>query len=236
MSFLDKWFQPKADVGRRQFLRGLITAPPGAVAAVAAIDLKFVPELKDAAREELYKLDAMVEGDLGLSGGKIIVGAPRHIFDPNVRVWRSVANEAGAWADYVAAKTGVSHDSALRITTKLARLLDDDLRTAGITKDQPIDITLPVVTRQWKDWNGKPQCEVGMGVHKETLFDGTEQIQVAFKDKAPRIVDERGRGIRDLSHIPRPKVTNEYAIQKIEYASLGPQQPIPVFDFDGREV
>jgi hypothetical protein len=32
-----------------------------------------------------------------------------------------------------------------------------------------------------------------MGVHKGMLFDGTEQIQVAFMDKAPRLVDAGGR-------------------------------------------
>lgn len=180
-------------VGRRAFLRGVLAAAPAAVAAAAAIDLAFVPELQAAVRDELKKIDEMVEGDLGLTQGRIMVAAPKQIFDPNVRVWRSVAAEAGAWADYVSKATGVRRPLVLAATTRLAQLVDFDLRDNQIAADSKIDVTLPKIVRTWTDIWGEKRCEIGLGLHKETLFDGTEQFTVKFKDVAPRLVDAKGK-------------------------------------------
>lgn len=177
---------------RRKFLRQLATAAPAAVAAAAAIDLKFIPELQAAAADELFKLDQMVEGDIGLAEGKIFVSAPQHVFD-TARVWRSVANEAGAWADYLSGQTGVTRDSLLVACTRLARAVDMDLRHAQIDSEAKIDVQLPHVTRAWTNHRGEKQCEIGLGLHKEKLFDGTEQFQVKFKQEAPRVVDAQGK-------------------------------------------
>ena len=180
-------------LGRRKFLQGLLAAAPAAVAAAAAIDLSFVPEVQAAARDALRKLDEMVDGDLGLQSGRIMVAAPKTIFDPSARVWRSVANEAGAWADYVTAKTGVARPIALTACMRLARLVDDDLRTAQVTTESKIDVRLPEITRTWTTHRGEKQCEIGLGVHKDTLFDGTEQMSVKFKGVAPRLLDSNGK-------------------------------------------
>lgn len=180
-------------IGRRAFLRGVLAAAPAAVAASAAIDLAFVPEVQAAVREELFKLDQMTEGDLGMQSGRIMVAVPKQIFDPNARVWRSVAAEAGAWADYVSGKTGVTRVHALTACTRLARLVDDDLRLAKVTSDAKIDVRLPEITRTWTNRWGEKQCEIGLGVHKDTLFDGTEQMSVKFKGVAPKLLDANGK-------------------------------------------
>jgi hypothetical protein len=175
------------------FLNTVLAAAPAAVAASAAIDLAFVGEVKAAARDELFRLDEMVEGDLGLANGRIMVAAPKQIFDPNVRVWRSVAAEAGAWADYISTKTGVKRDKCLTVCTRLARLVDVDLRAAEITSETKIDVSLPHVTRTWSDRWGEKHCEVGLGVHKNKLFDGSEQWGVHFKGVKPALVDVNGK-------------------------------------------
>lgn len=183
-------------VGRRAFLRGVLAAAPAAVAAAAAIDLKFIPELQSAVREELFKLDQMVEGDLGLPQGRVLVAAPKTIFDPSARVWRSVAAEAGAWADYVSGKTGVRRAKVLAACTCLARLIDNDLRDAQVVSDVKIDVRLPEVVRTWTNSWGEEQCEIGLGLHNETLFDGTQQFQVKFKSVMPTLVGSDGRALR----------------------------------------
>lgn len=194
MGFFNKFFGAHADlIGRRSFLRNLVTAAPAAVAAAAAIDLKFVPELQAAVGEELAKLDEMVEGDLGLQGTRILVPAPKEIFDPNVRVWRSVAREAGAWADYVSQRTGVAREDALAVCTRLAHLVDADLRAARLGTETKIDVHLPVITRQWVDRSGKTQCEIGLGLHQQKLIDGTDQWQVTFREPAKPLVNSHGQ-------------------------------------------
>lgn len=218
---------------RRKFLRTIATAAPVAVAAAAAIDLKFVPELKAAAAEQLRKLDEMVEGDLGMTDGKIIVGAPREIFDPALRVWRSVADEAGAWADYVSAQTGVERSLALTQCTRLARLIDTDLRMAQVTKDTKIDVRLPHVVRTWTNSLGQKHCEIGLGLHTEKLFDGTEQRVVKFDNQSPKLVDASGRifkrAPRASKSWSRPVVEKIGSTEVYTYSSLGPQDPPPVF-------
>jgi len=196
-------------LGRRKFLQGLLTAAPAAVAAAAAIDLSFVPEVQAAARDALRKLDEMVEGDLGLQQGRILVAAPKTIFDPSARVWRSVANEAGAWADYVTGKTGVSRGIALAACTRLARLVDDDLRAANVLTDTKIDLRLPEITRTWTNQRGETQCEIGLGVHKDVLFDGTEQMSVKFKGVAPRLLNADGRVFAPMAPIESPIIDTE---------------------------
>jgi hypothetical protein len=180
-------------VSRRAFLRTVLTAAPAAVAAGAAIDLLYVDEVKAAVRDELFKLDQMVEGDLGMQSGRILVAAPKQIFDPNVRVWRSVAAEAGAWADYLATKTGVQRDKCLTVCTRLARLVDVDLRAAEITSETKIDVSLPHVTRTWTDHKGEKQLEAGLGVHKTKLFDGSDQWGVNFRHPAASLIGLDGK-------------------------------------------
>lgn len=198
MGFLDflspRAIKPGADASRRKFLRNLVVAAPAAIAAAAAIDLKFVPEVVAAARDELRKLDQMVEGDLGMKNGRILVAMPQSTFDPNVRIWRSVALEAGAWAEYVSKTTGINEHKALSMCTRLANLVDRDLRDAEVDYKTKIEVNLPTVTRQWTDSMGHRHCEIGLGLHKAKLFDGTEQFQVAFKNqKPPALVGTDGK-------------------------------------------
>lgn len=224
---------------RRKFLRAVATAAPAAVAAAAAIDLKFVPELKAAASEQLRKLDEMVEGDLGMTGGRIVVGAPRAIFDPALRVWRSVAAEAGAWADYVSKQTGVSRDRCLDQCMLLARLVDHDLRIAKVDTETKIDVQLPRVIRTWTNHYGAKHCEIGLGLHKEKLFDGSEQHVVKFAADA-QLVNSSGRPFKTGPSAPvapahdwdTPRVEKNGSNSRVTYASLGPQEPIPVFKYE----
>jgi hypothetical protein len=201
-------------------------------------------------------MDEMVEGDLGIKDGRIQVAAPKSIFDPNVRVWRSVANEAGAWADYVSQKTGVARSAALTACMRLARLVDDDLRAAQVDTETKIDISLPNVTREWTDRNGNKQCEVGLGLHKQKLFDGSDQYAVLFKNERPKLLDskgkefvrplaDRGEGWNDVAalRLPAPanaglhsvpgrgfdrKVKNDWGTPVIEYTNIS-QDLLPGF-------
>lgn len=244
----------QVNVSRRAFLRNVAIAAPAAVAAAAAIDLKFIPELQAAAKEMLLKLDQAVEADFGLESGKIQVAVPKAAFDPNARLWRSVANEAGAWADYVAAKTGITRSTALRMTTRLATLVDHDLRAAGATLDTKIDLSLPVVTRQFKDYAGNPECEIGIGVHRQKVYDGSEQLAVAFISTSPRILTKdssiastvsafdqkvaaRNPDFKLGSNVGNGKgLSSRFNPQVVVYDSLGPQVPLPVFAEDGSQI
>jgi hypothetical protein len=215
-------------VSRRAFLRTVLTAAPAAVAAGAAIDLLYVDEVKAAARDELFKLDQMVEGDLGMQSGRILVAAPKQIFDPNVRVWRSVAAEAGAWADYISTKTGVKRDTCLTVCTRLARLVDVDLRAAELTSETKIDVSLPHVTRTWTDRWGEKHCEVGLGVHKTKLFDGTEQWGVNFKHGLAPLVDAQGKVFKAAGQPDGAVNVNEKQDRAVMLSMNGPVNTGPV--------
>jgi hypothetical protein len=226
MSIFTNIFGGKKDsrietISRRAFLRNVVHAAPAVVAVAAAIDLRFVPEIQSAARDALHKIDQMVEADLGLQNGllsrPIQVQVPSQAFDPNARIWRSVANEAYAWADYVVAKTGVSRSAALRQTTRLAELIDRDLKTAGVTATTKIEVDIPVVTRTWETTSYRTgvtekHCEIGLGVHKQKQYDGTDAQRVTFLDTAKKLVDHNGRSFERVS-------------------DLGPQVPAPKHDF-----
>lgn len=187
---------------RRKFLRGLIAAPVAAVAAKAVIDAKYVPELKSAALDELIELEQTPEekvrelqnliAKMGVPSDKIMVAAPDKVFNPNMRVWRSVTDEAHAWASYLATKTGVDEQTLQRSCMTLARALDRDLVAAEVTQDQEIIVDLPQVKRTWVDARGRKQAEIAMGVEKVEVL-GHERVRVGYiGSDAPPLVDHRG--------------------------------------------
>lgn len=174
---------------RRKFLRGLLAAPVAAVAVKAAINVKYVPEVKAAALEELIELEQTPEDKIAelqaliskmqAPPDKIMVAAPDKVFNPNLRVWRSVSDEAGAWADYLHGTTGVDRQTLHSSCMTLARALDRDLRDSEVTQDDEIVVDLPHVKRTWTDAQGRKQAEIAMGVEKQEVL-GHERIRVGF--------------------------------------------------------
>lgn len=192
---------------RRRFLRNILGGSAVAVAAAAYVKLEYVPEIKQAALDELEDLeqkpaDELLEaikaqaGDFGMDeDGKIIVSAPKKVFHPDARVWKSVANEAGAWADYLAKEHGVSKQSVLRACKTLARACDTDLKRAEIESSTEIVVDLPHVTRQWTDSRGEKQIEIAMGVEQTEVL-GHDRWRVGFigqkDDSDVKLVDAGG--------------------------------------------
>jgi hypothetical protein len=193
-----------AEMDRRKFLRGLLAAPVAAVAVKAAIDIKYVPELKSAALDELIELEQTPEDKIKemqdliskmgpVPSDRIMVAAPSKVFNPNMRVWRSVTNEAHAWASYLSDKTGVDEQTLQRSCMTLARALDRDLREAEVTDDQEIMVDLPVVKREWTDRSGRKQAEIAMGVETVEVL-GHERIRVGYiGNDAPSLLNAYGR-------------------------------------------
>lgn len=195
---------------RRKFLRGILGGSAAAVATAAAVKLEYVPEIREAALDELTKLEkmpedeheelreairAMTEEDLGMRDGKIIVSAPSKVFNPNSRIWKSVAGEANAWADYLSDTHGVEKAHVLAACKRLARACDTDLKNAEVDSEQEIVVDLPQVTREWTDYYGKKQIEIAMGVEKKEIL-GHERIRVGFigkEDDSPvNLIDAPG--------------------------------------------
>lgn len=190
---------------RRNFLRGILQGSAVAVATAAAVKLEHVPGIKSAALDELAKLDRLpedeinelnegiqkiLEGDLGLEEGKIIVASPSQVFHPNARIWRSVTSETGAWVDYLHERTGIKKTVLHRTCSALAHACDRDLRSAEVDTDQQIVVEVPHITRTWTDRLGEPQIEIAMGVEKTEIM-GHERVRVGFigsKEKPPEII------------------------------------------------
>ena len=178
---------------RRLFLRGLIAAPIVAVALKAAIETKFVPELKAAAVDELATIEGetlehqlmkealMERGEVNdVDDNKIFVRAPQKVFNPNSRIWKSVVNEAEGWAAAIA----VTHpelnlQSLKRSTGILARAIDRDIKTEEITASTDIIIELPKVLRTWRDSQGRMQAEIAMGLDTVEVR-GITQYKVGY--------------------------------------------------------
>ena len=209
-------------LNRRNFLRNILQGSAVAVASAAAVKLEYVPEIKAAALEELEQLeqtprDELLESIKKAAGWvpeseadrKIIIGAPKQVFNPNARVWMSVAREANAWADYISEKSGVQKASVLAACKTLARACDRDLRDAEVTADSKIVVDLPKITRTWTGRNGEKQVEIAMGVEKQAIL-GHERIRVGYIGKkaveAPRLVDAKGYDTIDAIERKRAEV------------------------------
>lgn len=185
------------ELNRRKFLRALLAAPVVAVAAKAAVDAKYVPEIKEAALEELKELEAHSEETMQLQEAmkqgfkakeRIFVPNAKEVFHPDKRIWRSVANEAEGWAAAIRLRhPDLDKESVDRATRTMARVIDRDLREAEVDLNTQIIVETPHVTRTWLDPQGRRQVEIAMGVEKRDDILGGEGFRVGFLNSERQI-------------------------------------------------
>lgn len=122
---------------RRSFLKSFVTASTVAVAAHLGVTSSVASEVQQEMAKDLRRQ---------------VFGMPQHTLTEQRSVWFSVANVADVWADQLLPELealGFSdRESRMRaMCATMARKLDFDLKTAGVTEDQKVLVELPRVRR-----------------------------------------------------------------------------------------